>query len=201
MAQSIKEIIKSRLPFTPNGSGIDDLAASKLRQAGRSDAYTFFEMFASDPEGLLPGQVEEKLLTEGLNEVDHEKAPSWLKQLFEAFVNPFIGVLLIIAAVSFVLDVLMAKYGEEDYKTVITVGIMVMISSLLRFFQEYRSNQAAEKLKSMVLTTATVLRKETGRVEIDIKELVPGDVIILSAGDMIPADCRIIQSKDFPKTE
>ena len=197
MAQSIKEIIKSKLPFTPNSGGIDDVAANKLRHAGLSDTNAFFEMFGSDPEGLTPEQVEDKLLSEGLNEVDHEKAPSWLKQLFEAFVNPFIGVLLIIAAVSFVLDVLMAKQGEEDYKTVITVGIMVMISSLLRFFQEYRSNQAAEKLKSMVLTTATVLRKETGRAEIDIKELVPGDIIILSAGDMIPADCRIIQSKDL----
>ncbi len=197
MAQSIKEIIKSKLPFTPTSGGLDDVAARKLREAGRSDTSTFFEMFESAPEGLTEDQVEEKLVEGGLNEVHHEKAPSWLKQLFEAFVNPFIGVLLIIAAVSFVLDVLLAPKGEEDYKTVITVGIMVMISSLLRFFQEFRSNQAAEKLKSMVKTTATVQRKDIGRLEIDIKELVPGDIIVLSAGDMIPADCRVIQSKDL----
>ena len=197
MAQSIKEIIKSKLPFTPTIGGLDDVAAKKLREAGRSDTSTFFEMFESAPEGLTEDQVEEKLLAGGLNEVHHEKAPSWLKQLFEAFVNPFIGVLLIIATVSFVLDVLMAPKGEEDYKTVITVGIMVMISSLLRFFQEFRSNQAAEKLKSMVKTTATVQRKDIGKLEIDIKELVPGDIIIISAGDMIPADCRVIQSKDL----
>jgi len=197
MAQSIKEIIKSKLPFTPTSGGLDDVAARKLREAGRSDTSTFFEMFESAPEGLTEDQVEEKLVAGGLNEVHHEKAPSWLKQLFEAFVNPFIGVLLIIAAVSFVLDVLMAPKGEEDYKTVITVGIMVMISSLLRFFQEFRSNQAAEKLKSMVKTTATVQRKDVGKLEIDIKELVPGDIIIISAGDMIPADCRVIQSKDL----
>ena len=197
MAQSIKEIIKSKLSFTPTSGGLDDVAARKLREAGRSDTSTFFEMFESAPEGLTEDQVEEKLVEGGLNEVHHEKAPSWLKQLFEAFVNPFIGVLLIIAAVSFVLDVLLAPKGEEDYKTVITVGIMVMISSLLRFFQEFRSNQAAEKLKSMVKTTATVQRKDIGRLEIDIKELVPGDIIVLSAGDMIPADCRVIQSKDL----
>ena len=197
MAQSIKEIIKSKLPFTPTIGGLDDVAAKKLREAGRSDTSTFFEMFESAPDGLTEDQVEEKLLAGGLNEVHHEKAPSWLKQLFEAFVNPFIGVLLIIATVSFVLDVLMAPKGEEDYKTVITVGIMVMISSLLRFFQEFRSNQAAEKLKSMVKTTATVQRKDIGKLEIDIKELVPGDIIIISAGDMIPADCRVIQSKDL----
>ena len=197
MAQSIKEIIKSKLPFAPNGGGLEEVAASKLREAGRSDTNDFFEMFESAPEGLTEDQVEEKLAAGGLNEVHHEKAPSWLKQLFEAFVNPFIGVLLIIAAVSFVLDVMMAPKGEEDYKTVITVGIMVMISSLLRFFQEFRSNQAAEKLKGMVKTTATVQRKDIGKLEIDIKELVPGDIIILSAGDMIPADCRVIQSKDL----
>jgi len=158
-------------------------------------------MFESAPEGLTEDQVEEKLLAGGLNEVHHEKAPSWVKQLFEAFVNPFIGVLLIIATVSFYIDVLRPIFGhkpdEADYKTVITVGIMVLISSLLRFFQEFRSNQAAEKLKGMVKTTATVLRKEVGRLEIDIKELVPGDIIVLSAGDMIPADCRVIQSKDL----
>ena len=197
MAQSIKEIIKSKLPFAPNGGGLEEVAARKLREAGRSDTSDFFEMFETAPEGLTEDQVEEKLAAGGLNEVHHEKAPSWLKQLFEAFVNPFIGVLLIIAAVSFVLDVMMAPKGEEDYKTVITVGIMVMISSLLRFFQEFRSNQAAEKLKGMVKTTATVQRKDIGKLEIDIKELVPGDIIILSAGDMIPADCRVIQSKDL----
>jgi Mg2+-importing ATPase len=73
---------------------------------------------------------------------------------------------------------------------------MVLISVMLRFVQEFRSNQAAEKLKSMVKTTATVIRAE-GKTEIDIKKLVPGDIIQLSAGDMIPADIRILQSKDL----
>ncbi|HEU0064326.1 MAG TPA: magnesium-translocating P-type ATPase, partial [Flavisolibacter sp.] len=80
---------------------------------------------------------------------------------------------------------------------VIVVGVMVFLSSFLRFFQEFRSNKAAEQLKKMVKTTATVFRKETGRREIDIKELVPGDIIFLSAGDMIPGDCRITQCKDL----
>ncbi|HEV2480963.1 MAG TPA: magnesium-translocating P-type ATPase, partial [Puia sp.] len=87
-----------------------------------------------------------------------------------------------------------------DYKTLIVVSIMVMLSSLLRFWQEFRSNQAAEKLKSMVKTTATVVRNGglgPGKQEVDIKEIVPGDMILLSAGDMIPADCRILTSKDL----
>ena len=197
MAQTIKERIKSKLPFNPTTNVWEEQASSKLKEAARSDTEGYFAMCNSNPEGLTTEEVKDKIEANGPNEVHHEKAPSWVKQLFEAFVNPFIGVLIIIAIVSFVLDVWFAKKGEEDYKTVITVGIMVMISSLLRFFQEYRSNQAAEKLKSMVTTTATVLRKEKGRTEIDIKKLVPGDIIFLSAGDMIPADCRVIQSKDL----
>jgi Mg2+-importing ATPase len=91
----------------------------------------------------------------------------------------------------------LVKTPERDYKTVIVVGLMVVLSSLLRFWQEYSSNRAAEQLKSMVKTTVNVLRKIGGRKEIDIKNIVPGDVIFLSAGDMIPADIRIIQSKDL----
>jgi Mg2+-importing ATPase len=94
------------------------------------------------------------------------------------------------------MDVVLAAPEDRDYKTVIVIMVMVTLSTLIRFFQEYRSNVAAEKLKSMVKTTATVLRAE-GKKETDIKQLVPGDIILLSAGDMMPADMRIIQSKDL----
>ncbi len=197
MTHSFKDILKNKMPFTPTVTGMDEVATRKLKNASKADNPTFFTLFDSNPDGLTPEEVDKKSEHYGANEVHHEQAPSWIKQLFEAFVNPFIGVLIIIAVVSYILDVWMAKPGDEDYKTVIMVAIMVMASSLLRFFQEFRSNQAAEKLKKMVLTTATVLRKEVGRKEIDIKDLVPGDIIILSAGDMIPADCRIIHSKDL----
>ena len=105
--------------------------------------------------------------------------------------------MVLIAATSFIIDVVLTAPADRDYKTVIVVGVMILLSSVIRFWQEFRSNVAAEKLKSMVKTTATVLRKEEGKIEIDIKEIVPGDIIFLSAGDMIPADCRIIQSKDL----
>ena len=197
MVQSFKDSIKSKFAFTPTSNGIDENAANLLKTASSSDNTSFFLAFESNSEGLSTEEVEDKLEKNGLNEVHHEQAPSWIKQLIEAFINPFIGILIIIALISFILDVWLAKPGERDYKTVIVVGVMVMISSLMRFFQEYRSNRAAEQLKSMVKTTATVLRKDIGKKEIDIKELVPGDIIFLSAGDMIPADCRIIQSKDL----
>jgi Mg2+-importing ATPase len=197
MLTTVRDSIKTRFSLSSNGNGINEDTAGKLKNASRSDSNLFFSQFDSNAEGLSPEQVEEKLNIYGLNEVHHEKAPSWSKQLIQAFINPFMGVLLIIAIISFIVDVWMANPGEAEYKTVIVVGIMVMVSSLLRFFQEYRSNRAAEQLKSMVKTTATVLRKLKGKIELDIKELVPGDIIFLSAGDMIPADCRIIQSKDL----
>ena len=197
MLTSVRDNIKTRFSLSSNGNGMNEEAAGKLKNASRSDSNLFFSQFDTNAEGLSLEQVQEKLTAYGLNEVHHEKAPSWVKQLIQAFINPFIGILLIIAIISFIVDVWMAKPGEAEYKTVIMVGIMVMVSSLLRFFQEYRSNRAAEQLKSMVKTTATVLRKLKGKIELDIKELVPGDIIFLSAGDMIPADCRIIQSKDL----
>ncbi len=201
MAQLIRETIKNKLSFSQNTNGIDEVASTKLRNASSNDSSQFFAMLDTNADGLTAAQVEEKLKTFGLNEVHHEKAPSWIKQLVQAFINPFIGILIIIAIISFIMDIWLATPGEADYKTVIMVCIMVMVSSLLRFSQEFRSNRAAEQLKSMVKTTATVLRKDglrtSSKKEIDIKMLVPGDIVFLSAGDMIPADCRIIQSKDL----
>ncbi|MBB6501071.1 magnesium-translocating P-type ATPase [Pedobacter cryoconitis] len=196
----VKESFKKRTTLDKRkilSMGSDEAAATKLQNVSRSDQDFYFAMLDSSSEGLSSMQSKERLSRFGLNEVHHEKAPAWIKQLFQAFINPFIGILLIIALISFILDVWLASPGEQDYKTVTMVGIMVMVSSLLRFFQEYRSNRAAEQLKSMVKTTATVLRKVTGKKELDIKKLVPGDMIMLSAGDMIPADCRIVQSKDL----
>ena len=175
----------------------EEAATTKLQNVSRADQDYYFAMLDSGENGLSAAQSKERLSRFGLNEVQHEQAPAWIRQLFQAFINPFIGILLVIATISYVLDVWLAEPGEKDYKTVVMVGIMVLVSSLLRFFQEYRSNAAAEKLKSMVKTTATVIRKTTGRKELDIKKLVPGDLIVLSAGDMIPADCRIVNSKDL----
>ncbi len=179
-------------------SGFDDIAVTKIRNISREgEPSLFYAVLESSEEGLSRANVDEKKRKFGLNEIAHEKAASWYIQLFQAFLNPFIAVLIILASVSFVLDVLMAAPGEQSYKTVIVVGVMVILSSLLRFWQEYSSNRAAEELKSMVKTTATVLRQKKGRIEVNIIDLVPGDIVYLSAGDMIPADCRIINSKDL----
>ncbi|WP_374624178.1 magnesium-translocating P-type ATPase [Pandoraea sp.] len=140
----------------------------------------------------------------GANEVEHEKPlPGW-RHLFNCYRNPFNLLLSALAAVS---------YATDDTEGTVIIASMVIISTVLRFVQEARSNKAAEKLKAMVSTTATVLRREVlgdgplevdslrrvGRMgrEIPLAELVPGDVVLLAAGDMIPADVRILAAKDL----
>ena len=176
---------------------LESAAASRMREIAGQDRSTFLTALETNDSGLTQQQVRDRLTQYGPNEITHEKAPAWYVQLLQAFLNPFIGVLIAIAGVSLITDVFLAAPGDKDYKTLTVVGIMVMLSSLLRFWQEFRSNQAAEKLKGMVRTTATVIRDAEGKHEVDIKELVPGDLISLSAGDMLPADCRVLQSKDL----
>ncbi|WP_371688370.1 magnesium-translocating P-type ATPase [Snodgrassella alvi] len=154
--------------------------------------------------GLTEHDVKERLANFGRNDVVHDKAPSAFLQLLLAFKNPFIFVLLALAGVSFFTDYLIPlRHGEEtSLSGLFIIVVMVLLSGLLSFWQEYRSNKAAQALKSMISTTATVLRRShrdisTEQLEVPIKEVVPGDIILLSAGDMVPADVRLIESRDL----
>ncbi len=178
-------------------NGMNGASATRLHQAAKQDIKMVYAMLESNEEGLSTQTVETRLEQFGPNEVQTDKAPSWFRQLLSAFINPFIFILLIIVAISFVIDVVLAPSGEKDYTTVLVISIMIVVSAMMRFVQEFRSNRAAEQLKKMVKTTATVKRKYTDREEVNISDLVPGDVVYLSAGDMIPADCRILHSKDL----
>ncbi|ALR77790.1 magnesium-translocating P-type ATPase [[Enterobacter] lignolyticus] len=158
----------------------------------------------SDRRGLYVDDARERLLAYGRNEVAHEQAPPALLQLLQAFNNPFIYVLMALAVVSFFTDFwLPLRSGEETDLTGVTIILtMVSLSGLLRFWQEFRTNKAAQALKSMVRTTATVLRRggegnEPLKMEIAVEELVPGDIIFLAAGDMVPADVRLLESRDL----
>lgn len=156
----------------------------------------------SNRKGLTEADARDRLRKYGKNEVSHEKPPAWYVQLFKAFNNPFVWILVVLATVSYVMDYALAAPEDKSLKTVIILSIMVLVSGFLRFFQEYRSTQAAEKLKAMVSTTATVIRRDRlegkeYRREVPLSELVPGDVVALSAGDMIPADVRLLTSKDL----
>ena len=160
--------------------------------------------FQSSLSGLTQESAKSRLEQYGKNEVAREKVPSAFIQLLLAFKNPFIFVLLILAIVSFVTDYWLPLQGgeETDLTGVIIILTMVTLSGILRFWQEFRSNKAAEALKSMIRTTATVLRRahkdmSPERIEIPLSEIVPGDIVYLSAGDMIPADIRLIESRDL----
>lgn len=152
---------------------------------------------SSSIDGLSSEQADELLLKYGANEIETDKAPSWYIQLFNAFITPFNGVLFAVALVAFFTDIWLLNPTDREYKTVGMVTFMIFLSSLIRFWQEYRSNIAAMHLKNMITTTANVLRRGAGAIEVEIKKIVPGDIILLSAGDMIPADGRILQSKDL----
>ena len=151
-------------------------------------------------EGLTDFQAQTRLEAEGRNDVARERAPHPLVQLARAFNNPFIYVLLIISGVSFYSDYwLPLGAGEEtDGTGAAIILVMVFVSGIMRFWQEYRSNKAAEALQAMVHTTATVTRRneedQSETREIPLAELVRGDIVRLSAGDMIPADIRLMTS-------
>ena len=152
----------------------------------------------AERSGLTPEQVEQRLERYGPNEITHEKPPTWYHQLFHAFVTPFNGVLFTVSIVSLFTDVVFAAPEDRTFRTIIVLSSMVLLSTLLRFWQEFRSNKAAEELKAMVSSTAAVLRSGMLRPqEIPISTLVPGDIVYLSAGDMIPADMRLLAAKDL----
>lgn len=131
----------------------------------------------------------------GSNEISLEKPETVFSRLITSFVNPFTIVLLFLALVSVFTDIILIAPEDRSFKTVIVIILMVSISGFLHFLQETRSNKASEKLKAMVYTTVTVERG--GKKEIKLSEIVPGDIVYLTAGDMIPADVRIITSKDL----
>lgn len=167
---------------------------SEISQMPRSELLAVLETVEA---GLSPEEAGERLDRFGKNAIAQERPPAWYIQFLQAFVNPFNGVLLILAIVSLFTDVILSPPGQEDWGSVIIIAIMVLISVVIRFWQEYQSGREAEKLKAMVRTTATVFRRGTGKQEIPIADLVPGDIIHISAGDMIPADIRLLSSKDL----
>nr|WP_230472990.1 magnesium-translocating P-type ATPase [Enterobacillus tribolii] len=194
---------------------IEHAAASRGRKEKKKGTFLIAEeakasldstlsALSASPEGLVEGDAADRLLDYGPNRVAQEKVPHALVQLLQAFNNPFIYVLTTLALISFFTDYwLPLQRGEEtDLIGVIIILVMVSLSGLLRFWQEFRTNKAAEALKSMVRTTASALRRaHPGAVaecrEIPLQDLVPGDIIFLSAGDMVPADVRLIESRDL----
>ena len=197
---------KISLPIAFKTAGADPLAhafGDLYREVAAGDADRALRLVRGEKQGLSTDEAARRLARVGLNEVAHERKDSWPKQLWETSKTPFNLLLVTLSGVSF---------ATGDPTSGFIVGGMVVLSVLLTFFQEFRSNQAAERLQAMVTTTVSVLRRDemefgmgqrremitrTQKREIPLKELVPGDLLQLSAGDMIPADLRVLSAKDL----
>ncbi len=171
-----------------------------LLDVGQADIPGAVLLFESSLEGLSFAEAQKRLEEYGKNEVAHEKPPAWWYQLIVAFLNPFTGILFVLGVTSFFTDVVFSAH--HDWTKIVILLTMILVSSVLRFWQEFRSQAAAEKLKALVQNKCTVSRAANASVapvkqEISLAELVPGDIVHLSAGDMIPADVRILSSKDL----
>ena len=168
------------------------IAAHSMKCARATEEQLYLQ-FGSHPEGLTEPEVEAIRERVGLNQTDDQQPAPWWQHLWHCYRNPFNLLLTVLGLVS---------YATDDLTAALVIGAMVLISTFMHFIQEARSNRAADALKAMVSNTATVLRSDaqTGRsetVEEPISQLVPGDLIKLSAGDMIPADLRILSAKDL----
>lgn len=169
----------------------------RLLSAAKQDIEVIMKELDTSIEGISNEAADEIRRYYGDNIITQGKKVSLLKRICESFINPFTAVLFILASVSFVTDVILADTGQKDPMTMIIILTMVIISGLLRFIQEIRSGNAAAKLSEMVKITTCIERSDIGKTEIPLDEVVVGDIIHLAAGDMVPADIRIIKAKDL----
>lgn len=144
--------------------------------------------------GLSTQQAEQSLHKYGYNEISQSKPKKWYNYLLESLFSPFNSILLGITLVLIYTDIIIPEV--PSYANIIVILVLVVVSTFLEFFEEYRSNKAAEKLKELVATTSHVIR-DGKEIKIPIKDVTLGDIITLSSGSMIPADLRIIESKDL----
>ena len=154
----------------------------------------FIKSYKISEKGLSSKKALESLQRFGPNEITQAKPKKWYHYFLESLFSPFNSILLGIVIILLYTDVYLAEV--PSYANIIVIAILVATSTFLDFFEEYRSNKAAEKLKELVATTATVIRDGKEK-QIPIKEVVQGDTVVLSAGSMIPADLRIIEAKDL----
>ena len=170
---------------------------ARVFMAATQPLVSVYVFFQTSRIGLRAEEVERRRAVFGRNEVEHEKKKNPFSTFIKAFINPFIGVLTVLVVVSFILDVLTADPGEQDWTAIIIISVMVVSSSILKFRQEWKAGASSESLLRMVTNTCYVRRVGNHDEEIDIADLVPGDIVMIAAGDMIPADMRIIEAKDL----
>ncbi len=188
MSDSPSVILPRRIP--PR-SGTSIRVAPLLLEAAQHDATLVMKKLNTSPDGLSEAEVHRRWREYGRNVVAQEQQYPRLRLLGKAMVNPLVILLLALAAVS---------YLTGDTRAAVVMLLMVLLGVTLRFFQETRADAAAAKLKAMISVTATVLRDGQPK-EATLDEIVPGDIIKLAAGDMIPADLRLLTCKDLFLTQ
>jgi P-type Mg2+ transporter len=175
----------------------DDTKLLGLFDVAYSDPSAVLDALGTTRAGLTEEEVEARRERFGRNEVAHERPPTWYGELARAFANPFNILLTTLAVVS---------GATGDREGMIVIAVMVVVSTGLRFIQEFRSNKSAQSLRALVRTSAAVERSGDAiaaaapamrRREVPMDELVPGDIVYLSAGDMVPADIRLLSAKDL----
>lgn len=154
----------------------------------------FIKNYKINENGLSVDEANKKLQNLGLNEITQSKPKKWYHYFLESLFTPFNCILLGIVFILIYTDIYLPE--APSYANIIVIAILVTASTLLDFFEEYRSNKAAEELKELVATTTTVIR-DGKEIQIPVKEVTLGDIVILSAGSMIPADLRVIEAKDL----
>ncbi|TAH60956.1 MAG: magnesium-translocating P-type ATPase, partial [Gottschalkiaceae bacterium] len=174
-----------------------DEVNKRLLNVSNNNVDKAYDILDSSESGKTAEQIKTARNQYGDNVVTYDKDNTLVKRLVQAFINPFTLILIALAIVSAFTDIILAGPEEKDFTTVAIIVAMVLISGILRFVQETRSGNAAEKLLEMIETTANIERVDEGSKEIPLDEIVVGDIVHLSAGDMIPADIRIIQAKDL----
>ncbi|HLZ54036.1 MAG TPA: cation-transporting P-type ATPase, partial [Verrucomicrobiae bacterium] len=174
---------------TKNSNG--QRASDLLRDAATGETAEVLRRLNTSLTGLGEAEAAERLEVFGPNEVAQERRHEWLHRLWVAVRNPLVILLTILAVLTFA-----TAESSSDYAGGVVMLVMVFLGVSLRFVQETRAGNAAAKLKAMIKVTATVLRDGQPK-EVPLQHLVPGDVVKLSAGDMIPGDVRLITAKDL----
>lgn len=168
-----------------------------LRQVSSFETNELLDEFNTSRDGLSAEKIELSRAAWGSNEVAHVRRDPAVVRFFKAFADPFMGILALLAVVSLFTDVILAAPADRNPSTFLIIFAMIAVSGILRFVQEGKSDNAAAALARTIQTTCNVERQDVGRIEIPLADVVVGDIVHLAAGDIVPADARLIQTRDL----
>ena len=168
--------------------------AKKLRKYSGMQVEKLLKEFQSSDEGLSVVEIDDLIEKYGKNTIEIENNNTFLKKLKNAIINPFNIVLMFVAIITFITDVIISS--NKDYATFLLIISTVIISAIISLVQEMKSDSSAKKLKSMITNKIDVIRDGVPTI-VEVENIVPGDIVKLSSGDMIPGDVRFLEVKDL----